>query len=350
MNNNERILSALPKNTAAWISSPPACRYLSGFAADNCLCLLSRGGYFYLTDKRYLEAARRCVTELEPWDIADIDKLIEKLPESEFAIEGEHTTLAQLARRQEKHPELSFSAQEGLDGLIDDLRSVKTPPELERIRRAQSIAERALESLLPHIREGVSEREIALELDYTMLRLGADALSFETIVVSGENSSLPHGVPGERRLRRGDILTIDFGAVVEGYHSDMTRSFAIGTIAKEECLVYELVLAAQEAGIAAARPGISCRELDGVVRAVFEQAGMGEYFCHGTGHGVGLEIHEAPNVGSKSDTLLREGMVITIEPGLYLPERFGVRIEDMVQISAEGCVNLTSFDKSLRIL
>ena len=361
MNRVKKIRSALPDETAAWISSRANCRYLSGFTAENCMCLLSCAGSYYLTDKRYLEAAGSAITELEVRDIEQLDDLLKALPEDRFAIETEHTTLAAIARRRQKYPELVFSEEDGLDKIISDLRIVKNAHEIDCICRAQSIAEQALEQVLPNIQPGRTEKEIALELDFTMLSLGADAVSFDTIAVSGENGSLPHGVPGQRELRDGDLLTLDFGAVVDGYHSDMTRTFAIGSINEEQRKIYELVLTAQQAGISAVCPGVSCKDVDNAVREVFEKAGMLERFAHSTGHGMGLEVHEAPTVSRKSETILREGMVVTIEPGLYLPGRFGMRIEDIVVVGKpqnitaahtvmNGCVNLTMFSKALRML
>jgi Xaa-Pro aminopeptidase len=336
------------------VSSTANCRYLSGFAADNCLCLLSARGAYYLTDKRYLEAAQKAVAALEVRDIEKLTELLNELPEKRFAVEAEHTTLAALARRQEKYPRLEFAARDGLDKLLTDLRAVKDAREVELIRRAQIIAEQALDQILPNIRPGQTEKEIAQALDFVMLTLGADALSFETIAVSGAHGSLPHGVPSRRKLRSGDLLTLDFGAVIGGYHSDMTRTFAIGKPGDEQRRVCELVLAAQEAGIAAVCAGAQCNAVDAAVRAVFDAAGMGQYFTHSTGHGVGLEIHEAPTLSKNSNGTLLPGMVVTVEPGLYLPGRFGVRIEDMVQVAApgegSGCVNLTGYPKEPVVL
>ncbi|MCL2023577.1 MAG: aminopeptidase P family protein [Oscillospiraceae bacterium] len=343
----EKILSKMPQDTAAWVSAPVNCRYLSGFSGSNCLCLISRAGAFYLTDRRFLEAAQKSITALEVRNIESLDELLDSLPERRFAIETAHTTLAALDQRREKYPRLEFDLSGDLDIILREKRAVKTQEEVDCVRRAQSIAEAALERVLPNIRAGRTEREIALELDYTMFSLGAQALSFDTIAVAGENGSLPHGVPTNRKLCDGDLLTLDFGAVVDGYHSDMTRTFAIGKSSEEQERIYNLVLEAQLAGIAAVSAGAECKAVDAAVRAVFERAGVLEFFAHGTGHGVGLLVHESPTVSPKSAEILQEGMIITIEPGLYLPGRFGVRIEDMILV---GGGNLTEVDKSLRRL
>ncbi|MDR0884498.1 MAG: aminopeptidase P family protein [Oscillospiraceae bacterium] len=344
------LAQTLPESTAAWISSPVSCRYLSGFAADNCAVLLSSAGAFYLTDKRYLEAVEKCVTALEVRDIEKLDELLKTLPETEFSIDAEYVTLAQLARREKKCPALRFCTDGTLDKTLAEMRAVKSDAEVAHIRAAQDIAERALAQILPEIRPGRTETEIARALEWAMFALGAQGISFDTIAVAGENGSLPHGVPGGRPLRSGDLLTLDFGAVVGGYHSDMTRTVAVGEISDEQREIYALVLKAQRAGIAAVKPGAACKDIDAACRVVFEQAGMGKYFAHSTGHGVGLEIHESPTLSKKSEDTLQAGMVVTVEPGLYLPGRFGVRIEDMVLVTKTGGENLTGYTKELLAL
>ncbi|MGN0468928.1 MAG: M24 family metallopeptidase, partial [Acutalibacteraceae bacterium] len=211
-------------------------------------------------------------------------------------------------------------------------------------------AEKAFDHILGFIKPGITEREISLELDYTMLRSGADALSFETIAVSGANGSMPHGVPGEKKIEKGDFITMDFGAVVEGYHSDMTRTVAVSSVSDKQAEIYAIVLKAQEAGLAAIKNGVSCKEVDEQARNVIKSYGYGEYFGHGFGHGVGIEIHEYPNESPKSKAVLKSGNVVTAEPGIYLPGQFGVRIEDMVLVTDDGYYNFTKCKKELIIL
>ena len=218
------------------------------------------------------------------------------------------------------------------------------------MEQAQRIAERALEEILGEIRPGVTEKEIAARLQYLMLHFGAEDMSFDPIVVSGPNGSLPHGVPSEKTIERGEFVTMDFGCVYHGYCSDMTRTVAVGSADEEMRRVYETVLAAQKAGIAAARAGATGKAVDGAARSVIAEAGYGAYFGHSFGHGVGVEIHEAPNATPGNDKPLPAGAVISAEPGIYLPGRMGVRIEDVIVLTEEGCVNLTRAPKELLIL
>ena len=227
---------------------------------------------------------------------------------------------------------------------------MKTEEEVEIMKSAQRIAERALEEILNEIRPGVSEREIAARIQYLMLHYGAENMSFDPIVVSGPNTSLPHGVPGGRLICEGDFVTMDFGCIYHGYCSDMTRTVAVGHVTEEMREIYDTVLAAQLAGIAAARAGVTGKAVDGAARTVIEAADYGKYFGHSFGHGVGVEIHEAPNASPMNEQPLPAGAVISAEPGIYLPERMGVRIEDVVVLTEDGCRNLTRAPKELLIL
>ena len=237
-----------------------------------------------------------------------------------------------------------------LSGELSRLRMVKSKKETEMIIQAQCIAEKAFAELLNFIKPGVTEKRLAAELEYRMKLAGADGAAFDTIAVSGKNSSLPHGVPGDREVKAGDFITFDFGAVIGGYHSDMTRTVAVGHADERMKEVYETVLLAMNAGEQAAQPGSRCCEADMAARAVITDAGYGQYFAHSTGHGVGLEIHEAPALSSKSQSVLSPGNVVTCEPGIYLPGKFGVRIEDMLYISENGPENITKFEKQLLII
>jgi Xaa-Pro aminopeptidase len=234
--------------------------------------------------------------------------------------------------------------------LLWQLRAVKTEAEVELMESAQRIAERALEEILNEIRPGVAEREIAARIQYLMLHYGAENMSFDPIVVSGPNTSLPHGVPGDRLICEGDFVTMDFGCIYHGYCSDMTRTVAVGRATDEMREIYDTVLAAQLAGIAAAKAGVTGKAVDGAARAVIEAAGYGEYFGHSFGHGVGVEIHESPNASPMNEQPLPAGAVISAEPGIYLPGKMGVRIEDVIVLTEDGCRNLTRAPKELLIL
>ena len=245
---------------------------------------------------------------------------------------------------------MALSADSTLDNMICALRAVKQPFEVEKIKAAQKIAEDAFSYICTFIKPGKTEREVALALDYYMLSHGAEALSFETIVVSGAKTSMPHGVPGKNRIQNGDFVTMDFGAVVGGYHSDMTRTVAVGSVTQKQKEVYETVLRAQNAVMDALRSGLSCAAADKVARDVIGKAGYGAYFTHSTGHGVGVEIHEYPSLAPHGKSVLTVGNVVTDEPGIYLPGEFGVRIEDMALITENGRENLTTAPKELIIL
>ncbi|MFQ8599944.1 MAG: M24 family metallopeptidase [Oscillospiraceae bacterium] len=222
--------------------------------------------------------------------------------------------------------------------------------EIQKIEQAQALTESTFSHILSVIRAGVTEREIALEMEFFMRRQGADGVSFDFIVVSGNNSSLPHGVPTGKAVEKGDFITMDFGALVDGYHSDMTRTIAVGCVDEEQRRVYDTVLRAQRAALSAIRAGMRCSDADRAAREVIDGAGYAGCFGHGLGHGVGVEIHEAPNLSPRSAEILEPGMVVTVEPGIYIENRYGVRIEDMVVVQKGGCRNLTASPKELIIL
>lgn len=339
---------------AALIMSEENVRYFTSFSSTNGYLLVTGENAFFLTDCRYIEAAQKTIKAVDGVLLFEnfeksLVPLVKELEIKSLSVEGVRTTVQRLGELQKRFFEVTFETEK-LDGEIDLLRSVKSEQERQKIVEAQRIAEKALDMLLPKIKVGVTERELSLELDYTMLRLGAQALSFETIAVSGKNGSMPHGVPGSKKIENGDFITFDFGAVYEDYHSDMTRTFAIGSVSDKQRDVYETVLKAQKAAINAVKKGKKCCDIDKIARDIISQNGCGEYFGHGLGHGVGVEIHEFPSVSPRSETVLESGNVITIEPGIYIPGEFGVRIEDMLYVTDDGFCNLTKYPKELRIL
>jgi Xaa-Pro dipeptidase len=231
------------------------------------------------------------------------------------------------------------------------LRIIKDEGEIEAMRNAVSIAESAMENMLPLIRIGMTERELASELVVQLLQCGSEPeVPFSPIVASGPNSALPHAVPSERMLQQGDLLIIDWGARVEGYVSDLTRTFAIGEVEEELTQIYQVVKAANAAGTNAIRPGISCSEIDQAARSEIASAGFGKYFIHRTGHGIGLESHEGPYISDDNQELLAPGMTFTVEPGIYLPNKGGVRIEDNVVITQDGGESLSTFTRELQTI
>jgi Xaa-Pro dipeptidase len=233
------------------------------------------------------------------------------------------------------------------ESLLADLRMTKDGDELAHMRQAVAVAEEALARTLPGIRPGLTEREVAAQLMVNLLKGGSSGMPFAPLVQSGPNSASPHGATSSRRLEPGDVLLLDFGAVVEGYMSDITRTFAIGELDPELAQVHEIVRAANAAGRAAAGPGVLCQEVDRAARRVITEAGYGDYFIHRTGHGLGLESHEPPYIVAGNERRLAVGMTFTVEPGIYLPGRGGVRVEDDVVITEEGCESLTTFERRL---
>ncbi len=329
--------------------------YASGFHSSGTdgVAIVTRNHNYYFTDSRYTEAAARHVRDAEiretdrehPYS-ALINEVIEKEHITRMGYEDEYMTAADFRRFSEKlHCELAPATE-----LLWTLRAVKDQAELECMIQAQRIAEKALTDILGEIRPGVTEREIAALLLYKMLHYGAEDKSFDPIVVSGANGSLPHGVPSEKPIQAGEFVTMDFGCKFGGYCSDMTRTVAVGRVTEEMENVYNTVLKAQLAGIAAAKAGATGAAVDCAARQVIVDAGYGPYFGHSFGHSVGVEIHENPNATPSNSKPLPAGVVISAEPGIYLPGKLGVRIEDVIVITEQGCQDITLAPKELLIL
>jgi len=340
---------------AALIMSEENVRYFTSFTSSNGYLLITKNTSVFFTDSRYIEAAKNTITVCdEVCEIKSVSEtlvpLINNLGIKSIYIEQSRMTLSRLYAFKKLLKDVEFITDSSLDTKINELRSVKNKQEAEKIEKAQRIAEAAFDHILKFIAVGKTEREISLELDYTMLRSGADALSFETIVVSGANGSMPHGVPGSKKIEKGDFITMDFGAIFDGYHSDMTRTVAVGEVSQKQIEVYNTVLKAQKAGLEVIKQKIACKTVDETARNVIKSKGYGEYFGHSFGHGVGIEIHEYPNLSPKSESVLKIGNVVTAEPGIYIPGEFGVRIEDMVIVSEDGCYNFTKCEKELIVL
>ncbi len=328
--------------------------YATGFLPTDSAALVTRDAAWLVTDSRYIEAAQRQAAEgveviltTRERPIARIlAELLEKAGAEKLGAEEEKLSHAAWLRLEEALGLRLLPAQE----LLSALRACKTAEELGSLVAAQRIAEKALEEVLPLLKPGAVEREIAAELTYRLRLHGAEGNSFDPIVVTGAKSSMPHGVPGDERLKAGDFVTMDFGCVKDGYCSDMTRTVAIGSATEEMKNVYYTVLEAQKAGIAKARPGVTGADIHNAAAKVIADAGYGPYFGHGFGHGVGLDIHEQPTAAPSNTRPMPEGAVISAEPGIYLPGRFGVRIEDVLYLTGEGCVDITKAPKELLIL
>lgn len=351
------LIRLLPKDIdAGIISSPANIRYFTGFHTDSGYIIVSRNGSVFLTDSRYIEAAQATVDCCDVVLLKDykeqIPKYLKKFNCSSVALEADHVTISGLRDFSKIFKADGFKAvfDSRLDKCLRFLRCEKKAEEVESIKAAQAIAESAYNHVIRYIKPGMTEKEVALAIDFYMLRNGAEDIAFDTIVVSGKKSSLPHGVPDNKIIEFGDFVTMDFGAVVNGYRSDMTRTVAVGEVSDMMADVYAIVLEAQTAAIKAAAAGVPATTVDYAARSIIEKSGYGNAFGHATGHGVGIEIHEEPRLSPTSNYTLRAGNIVTAEPGIYLPDQFGVRIEDMLLITQDGCENLTNAPKELTVL
>jgi Xaa-Pro aminopeptidase len=334
------------------ITSPFNRRYVSGFTGSAGYLLITMEQALLLTDFRYIDQATEqaaffSVIQHPSSILEEVGKQITALQLKKIGFEKQHVTFA-------LYEGLKRSAQHadwiGIEAIIEEMRMVKTKEELQTIKAACSIADQTFEHILNYIKDGVKERDIALELEYYMRKLGASSSSFDIIVASGIRSALPHGVASDKVIRSGEFVTLDFGAYYEGYVSDITRTVAVGEPTKQLKEIYQIVLDAQVYGVTHLKPGMSGKQADALTRDLIEQSGYGDNFGHSTGHGIGLEVHEGPGLSSKSDLILRQGMVVTVEPGIYVSQLGGVRIEDDVVITENGCEILTKSPKEIIIL
>ena len=348
----EKLFSQLPESIdCVLITSDINRRYFTGMKSSDGTVIAFRDKAYLVIDFRYIEKARSTVTSAEVIEqkklYSQLNELMHKHNASNVAIESQTLTVSRLHILRAQFKDIEVIDTDVLSNAVNALRMVKDESELECIRKAQEIAETAFESILSFIHVGVTEREIALELNRLMFEYGAEDLSFETIALAGANTSMPHGVPSDKKVENGEFVLMDFGAVYNGYHSDMTRTVCVGEPTEEMRKVYDIVLSAQLAGIEAAKAGILGSDLDKVSRDIIEKAGYGSCFGHSLGHGVGMEIHEKPNASPNYKLPLNEGAVVTVEPGIYIAGKFGVRIEDFVILTENGCKNLTKSAKNL---
>ena len=354
MNHIKQIASKLPEYglDAMLVTSGTGERYALGFHGEG-LALISGEGCWYFTDSRYIEAAQQ---ELSGVHVGCVGR-----GRSHRAMAAQVMTEHGLARVGFESGSMSVDALAACQaelpctlvpagGLLPALRAAKDAEELAVMRQAQAITDRAFSAILDFLRPGLTEQEVAARLVYELMRLGGSKPSFDPIVAAGPNGSMPHAVPGPTVIQRGMFVTMDFGCVYRGYCSDMTRTVAVGQPTDEMRQVYDTVLRAQQAGLAAARAGVPGSQVDAAARSVIEQADYGDFFGHSLGHSLGLDIHENPNFSPGEQTLMPVGAVVSCEPGIYLPGRFGVRIEDVVILTQDGCENITASDKHLIVL
>lgn len=348
----EKLFSVLPEGIdAAIITDDLNRRYFTGMKSSAGTVICFKDKAYLIIDFRYIEKATKTVKDAEvilQGKLFDqINELLTKHGAKTVAVESDTMTVTSLAMYKERITASEVISTRDLSSAIGKLRIVKTQDEIDKIIKAQRIAEAAFEDVLNFIKPGVTERDIGLHLDYYMLSHGAEALSFDTIALTGANTSLPHGVPGDTVVMPNSFVLMDYGATFDGYHSDMTRTVCVGTPTDKMAEVYETVLKAQLDAIAAIKAGVVGSDIDKIARDVITDAGYGDKFGHSLGHGVGIEIHEAPNAAPSSTHIFEENMIVTVEPGIYLPDEFGVRIEDFVVIKPDGCENMTLAKKSL---
>lgn len=347
-----RLVETAPEVEGFLVTSPANVRYLCGFTGSNGVLLLTADAALLGTDGRYvIQAGTECPglqTLIDRATVPAMARAWSAMSAGPLAIESDAVSVAQL-RELEGILEGNDRIRE-VSGVVERCRIVKDADEWEMLTRACAISDEALAMTLAHIRVGVTERQVARTLEGAMLDLGASAISFETIVGGGPHSAIPHHQPTDRPLQTGDLLVIDFGAEVGGYHADETRTFVMGEPADWQRDIHALVLSAQSSARDAVTAGAGLASVDAAARSIIEDAGYGEYFAHGLGHGVGLQIHEAPFMSSRATGMLMAGSPVTVEPGVYLPDRGGVRIEDTVSVTEGPCVPLTATRRELTVL
>lgn len=316
-------------------------RYLSKFSGDTGVVIIGENERFLIVDSRfYTQASKESDFELVKLESAAFfDKVLEMIKGKKVGIEGSKFSYSW-------YKKLSSSVTfEDFENEISQIRAVKEPDEVEKIKRAIEVAQNALKRVLEKFHVGMKEREFSALLEYEMVMGGAQKPSFETIVASGYRGALPHGLASDKSIERGEMVVVDFGALVDGYCSDLTRTFAVGNVPQEYRDAYEAVLEAQIAAMRQAHAGMEGREIDAIARNILQSKGLGKYFSHGLGHAVGMDVHEFPSLSPRYDKKIPAGVVVTFEPGVYIPGKFGIRIEDDVLLTEDGYKCLSSFSK-----
>ena len=349
-----KLQNQLSREEAVVLFSHINRRYYTGFPSSAGMVVITNKAAWFLVDFRYFEKAKNTVDAAEVILLErTYDQLREILKRQQIKTvftETEEISVSRHFALQNALPEFVFSNDETMQKFILRQRSIKSEREIENIAAAQQLTDQTFAYICERIAAGRTEKEIMLDMEFFIRKAGSEGVAFDFIVISGKNTSLPHGVPTDKKVETGDFITMDFGAVVNGYRSDMTRTVALGSVSEEQKRVYETVLAAQEKALSFIGPGKKCRDVDKVARDLIADAGFDGCFGHGLGHSVGLEIHEDPACNTRCETVLQEGMIMTVEPGIYLENHFGVRIEDMVVIQKDGCQNLTAAPKKLILL
>lgn len=325
-------------------SGQPGTKYISGFSGSESVLILSKKGNFIFTDGRYFSQVREECPDFklmprERFSFAiEFEKINKELGLKKVLVDTARTKYSSVLKFNEAFKEVSII---GSESILQKLRVVKDDTEISKIEKANEIAKKSFKEFLPEIKEGITEKELVWKLEKIMRENGAEKISFDTIVASGENGAKPHAKPSDKKIAKGELITIDFGCYFDGYASDITRTVALGEVSGKLRDIYEVVMVSQGMGLATAKAGISGFEIDKICRDYLSGKGYGEYFLHGTGHGLGMEVHELPYVSAGNKESLPENSVITVEPGIYIEGVGGVRIEDDVVLKKGGNINLS---------
>ena len=345
MDRSDKIRQLIEDNEAVLITSYPNIFYYSGFESEDACLVITKNDALLFTDSRYTIQASVQSPQYEVCDIFKRDEIIKSLKQEILCFEEDCVSVSEFSGLQQTSKKLKPFSK-----MIKSPRRIKDSYEIAKIAQAEELGDKAFSYILDHIKAGRTEKEIALELEFFTRTNGASRLSFETICASGVRSAMPHGVASDKIIEKGDLLTLDFGCVLDGYCSDMTRTVVIGEASEKQKEIYEIVLKSQKACLEMIKAGVKCADADKVCRDIITECGYGNNFGHGTGHSVGVEIHELPSLSPKSQDVLEIGNVVSVEPGIYIEGFGGVRIEDLVQIDAQNAVNLTKSQKDLLII
>jgi len=341
----KKLVSVIPAN-ATLIFSPENLYYFSGFTGGEGMLFIDKSKLLLFTDSRYTVQARSESPNFEVIDTAQlsVSEFLKQQGDKAYGIEDDYVTFGKYASLKKLAPKSVFSP---VSQHINKIRMIKDATELEYIKKAAEISDSAFSYILDKIQAGKTEREISLDLEYFMLRQGADGLSFDTICASGVRSCMPHGVATDKVVEKGDFLTLDFGCKYRGYCSDMTRTVVVGKATDKQKEIYDTVLTAQKASLNKICAGVSAKDVDAAARDIITAAGYGENFGHGLGHSLGLKVHESPSCSPRSADILKENMMMTVEPGIYIDGFGGVRTEDLVCVTKDGYENFTTSQKEL---
>lgn len=355
MSRVEKLVEIIKKNSldGLFLITDPNIRYISGFTGSDSYVLVTQNKNYFITDSRYTEQAE---VQCKGFDVIRWGKPCESLIETlkdladkeglkKIGFEKEYVNYGLYEELSKGLPSIELVST---SSLVEELRYIKDQEEIDNIRKAASFADEAFDKILKLIKVGMTEKELGLELEYQMRKAGADGISFDTIFISGKKTSLPHGQPSEKKIEYGDFITMDFGALCDGYCSDITRTIVVGEVSEEQKKIYDIVKLAQKTGLETIKAGMVGKDVDAKVREVMGE--YNQYFGHGLGHGLGLVIHEQPFMGANCDRVLEENCVVTVEPGIYIPNWGGVRIEDTVVVKKDCVEILTHSPKELIVL